>query len=399
MADWRPILDGDLADRALDAVRDIAVALPPGFSGDPSLGSGAAGIAMFHVASGDRAGAEELLDAAVDDVVARATPDAGLYGATVGLGWALSAIGRRLGEDDADESDVDELVLRLVTSGPWPGHFDLVLGLVGMGAYCLERLPRPTARAALDGVVAQLAATARHEKDGLAWLTTPAFYGPRADRYPDGHYDVGFAHGNAGVVAFLAAATETGATGAEALLRDGVSWLAACREPGADGQFPATIAPDGERMPARLAWCYGDPGVALALLAAGRALADPALTGLAREVAAACAGRVETSGVVDAGLCHGSAGAAHLFNRIGQATSDERVLDLARFWFTSLLDGRGPEGAVAGFPGPRYPGTDRQIPAYGFLEGVTGTGLALLSAATPLDPWWDFPMLLGAAGP
>ena len=44
------------------------------------------------------------------------------------------------------------------------------------------------------------------------------------------------------------------------------------------------------------------------------------------------------SGVVDAGLCHGAAGLGHVFNRLFQATGEQRLALAAREWFSVALD-------------------------------------------------------------
>lgn len=392
---WRQILDGDLAARALAAASDIADALTSRYD-DASLGRGKAGIAVFHAAFGDAFGrpdaterAVALLDEAIDDVASAARMDASIYGTIVGVAWAASRVGTLTGALDDEEHDIDRLVARLVSQPRWPGHFDLVTGLAGLGTYALERLPRASANATLEDVVRHLAALAEQDGRGLTWRTTPGRYAPRSDLYPGGHYDLGMAHGVAGLVAFLAAATSAGVAAAKPLLDGAASWLAVqgVLRSGDKGRFPGVLAPDGTASPARMAWCYGDPGVAVALLAAGEALGDGALVGLAGDVARGCVGRVESSGVVEAGLCHGAAGLGHIFNRIGQALGDEALLDLARFWFGYALDLRGAADGVAGFPGDPTDPAGRASAS--FLQGVAGTGVALLAAALPVPPWWD----------
>jgi hypothetical protein len=54
-------------------------------------------------------------------------------------------------------------------------------------------------------VVRALEAEGRRDARGLAWFTGPARVpAPQREMYPEGKYDLGMAHGAAGVIAFLA---------------------------------------------------------------------------------------------------------------------------------------------------------------------------------------------------
>lgn len=414
-APWRALLTGPDADRAVAAATEIGAALRA--NGDragtlaPWLAGGTAGIAVFFATLAEVTGdadaaayARTLVTDLVEHLgqVDRVLPD--LYGGISGVGWALSRLEGRLLDCDDDESDVDAFVTHAVdTNDPWPGSFDLIRGLTGIGVYALERLPRASARRQVELVVARLAALAETEPaaPGRTWRTPPSpLFQPGANRYPNGHFDVGLAHGVAGPVAFLAevllrvpdAPPET-----RPLLDDALRWLRAQRISGRDSCYPAMYGPDdGMRAPTRMAWCYGDPGVAVALLAAGRALGDDGLVAEAREVARACAGRDPGRGQIeDAGLCHGSAGLGHVLNCLGQDLGDEALIGLARSWFGYALDHRLPDQPLAGFPavqrrfGPDHHGTPTLTPNAGLLEGAAGVGLALLSAASDVEPWWD----------
>ncbi|HEX8003201.1 MAG TPA: lanthionine synthetase LanC family protein [Mycobacteriales bacterium] len=411
MTAWAPLLDGAARSRAValaDAVAGALLAAPPTGGDVTPTWHGTLGAAVFLTAWGRFAGRADcaaagaaLLDAAVDAAAAQ-PPTVGLYGVPVGLAFAAAML------DPAGESDVDAFVANVVDRASWPGAHEVLYGLAGTGAYCLARLPRPPARRAVDAAVRHLANAAREEPDGVTWAYAPPPGGAFAfnEYRPEGHVNLGFAHGVPGIVAFLAGAAEAGAPGARELLAPAVRWLLAQRRPpGAGSAFAGFVFPGQDAPPARLAWCYGDPGVAVALLAAGRALGDGGVLDAAREVARGCAGRApeEAEGAT---LCHGSAGLGHLFNRLGQGLGDERLLDLARYWFdvtvtrdaagltvvdraavTALLDAGATVTVDAG---------------YGLLLGAAGAGLALLSAATAEPPWWDGPLLVtpfaGSAG-
>ena len=134
--------------------------------------------------------------------------------------------------------------------------------------------------------------------------------------------------------------------------------------------------------------------MAAALLAAARAVGKPDWEREALDVALAATTRPDaTSGIRDAGLCHGAAGLAHLFNRMYQTTGEERLAEAARFWFQRALDLRLPGQGVGGFRswGTIGEGINdlgwRDEP--GFLEGSSGVGLALLGAVSEVEPAWD----------
>jgi hypothetical protein len=177
-----------------------------------------------------------------------------------------------------------------------------------------------------------------------------------------------------------------------------LAWLLAQELPrGAEGCFARAVAPGIPREPARLAWCHGDAGVAAALLVAARAIQEPALERVSLRIALRAAARSEaTAGVVDAGLCHGAAGVAHIFHRIYLATGEERIATAARAWFKRALAMRNPGRGFGGFLtyGPVGEGKLGRCGQPGFLSGSAGVTLALLAATTGDDPVWDRALLL-----
>jgi lantibiotic biosynthesis protein len=434
---WRAILDGELAARAVEAVDAIAEAIPRFAADRPDLPGGDAGLALFYayLARAGRGGEDAAafhLERAADALAEVALP-ADFHGGYSGVAWAIAHVwgweerGAEMeaapgaeveaaAPTDADVADggaddfaaeIDAALLELVSASPWPGGYDLVGGLVGIGVYGLARRDWPGGPALVEAVAARLAEKAEPAGDGLT-LWTPAAElgsGMRAE-YPAGHANLGVAHGVPGAIALLGSVAGDGAR----RLREGLTaWMRSVRRRGADGSlYPYAIAldrPGAAAVPppardarCRAAWCYGDPGIAAALLRGARACGDAGLEELAVEAGRAAAVRLrDGAGVVDAGLCHGSAGLLHLFNRLYQATGDEAFRAAALRWAAETLALRGADrgaaeaDSVAGFAAYRPQGESVADP--GFLTGAAGIGLALLAATSDVEPGWDAALL------
>lgn len=400
-----PLLDGVDAARALDVVAEVAAALrPPGPPAGTlfglSLARGAAGVSVFFAEAYGTTGDEAYLDAALHyldvatDGAAEARLSPSLYSGTVGVGWLLTYLDGRVVETGDAADDVDAYVADALARGL--PKVDLTDGLVGAGVYLLARLPRAQARAGLDRVVALLAAAADRTGGGASWFTGPAVMSPEElAEYPAGYRSLGLAHGSPGMVAFLARAHAAGVAGAGSLLADAVRGLVAFRDvAGENGRYPAVVPGHAPAAGgSRVAWCYGDPGVAVALLAAGYALRDAGVVAEGEATARAAARRSRESAlVVDTGLCHGSAGLMHVFGRLAAATGDEACRDAACRWYGVLLGQRVSGAPVAGFQAILDIPTGL-VPVAGLLEGAAGAGLALLSATRPGRALWDAVLL------
>jgi len=410
---WSPILSGDAAERARQAIEEIAADLrqalaeprpasPSWLRRGPSLAGGDAGQSFFF-AYLDRARPGEGYDDTAMELLERATESTGevqappgLYSGFSGVAWTLEHLRGRLFEDDGEEDPGEEVAAALrehLALTPWRGHYDLISGLVGFGVYALERLPRPGGRECLEQVVARLGELAERRPEGATWLTSVDLMIDRdIEMFPQGNYNLGVAHGVPGVIPLLASACAAGVAVRE-LLDGAVAWTLAQKLPeGAGSVFPYSVADGQEPKPTRLAWCYGDLGIATSLLAAARTVGEE---GWEREALAiarrAAARREENSGVLDAGVCHGAAGAAHLFNRIHQATGDAACREAALYWLDRTLAFRQPGQGLGGYlvwvAGEEGELGWRTDP--GFLTGSAGIGLALLAATSAVEPEWD----------
>jgi lantibiotic modifying enzyme len=425
---WTPLLDGPLARHALEAVQAIAATLrhrPPARRlpgakdavaqavADASLAGGRAGLAIFYTylaraGLGDNASkvADELMDQAVEAFAKFRMPPS-LYEGFSGVAWAVTHLRRDVeATDDEDQAEEIDIALRkYLQQSPWSDQYDLVGGLVGVGVYALERVPRRSARDLLSLVLRRLDDIAERTADGLTWFSRPALLPDhRRKACPKGCYNLGVAHGVPGVIAMLGGAHAAGVAPAKTrrMLEGAVQWLLANRLPEDSGStFPFWTASGIDPGPARSAWCYGDPGIAAALFCAGHGARRASWRREAHAIARRAAARPpDQAGVRDAGLCHGAAGIAHLFNRMHQALGDPQLAEAARFWFARTLEMRQPGRGIAGFVvySLRENGTVDWVEDPGLLTGAAGVALALLAATTPVEPAWDR-MLLASTAP
>lgn len=366
---WRQALAGRDAARARALAAELATArrlVAPRAAEDLGLMRGLAGDWLLARARDDarRAARARRL---VADGAARLALDGSLFDGLCGVGW-LAAQG-----DDADSAaGIDAVLARLLGAAPrWSGAVDLFAGLAGMGFFLARPGASPDARVALAHVVRHLEATATPAPGGagLAWMQSPAqLNAEQLERTPHGRFELGMAHGAAGILPTLAAAVRAGVeTGRAASLLDGAAaWLLAHARRRAP--LPTCVTPAGERLAPMPGWCRGSLGVAAGLHAAG-ALADvPAW----RAAAARLALRTLDEPLGDeACLCHGTAGAALVAQRFAAVTGDARFARRARALYRRTL-------ALA----------PRVLRGEGLMFGAVGVAAALAAATAVHPPPW-----------
>lgn len=386
---WEPLRLGADATpvwRSLDAIAaHLVVATPP----TVSLSTGSAGIGVFLSAyaraTGDAAAstAADSLSAELASAIGEQRLSVGLYGGFTGIAWSLNQMG--YGDDDTF-SEVDNALTTLIGEHGQRLHYDLIAGLAGVGVYALR--PSQTTPALLDAIVTALATSAESQGQGIAWREPAEWIldlETRA-RHPTGRLNLGMAHGVPGVIAVLAASYRRTPTDRIAKLLDGsVSWLVDQIEL-VDGHPVLGYSPGDDRL-SRTAWCYGAPGAAVALLQAA-GVRNPAWETAGHGLALTAADKRGTdSGVVDFGLCHGAAGLAHLFNVLYQRYGHAAYKHAATHWLDNLLMRLDAAGVAADHH--NHPLALSQPTPLGFLEGLAGAGLALLSSVEATPPTWD----------
>jgi hypothetical protein len=421
---WEPVLSGSVSGSAArEAILSIASELHCRDGGPLSPGDLCDQALLFtYLAHARCKSASQWQDRAVSclNLAAERLPAApecstALYRGLCGIGWTMEHVGQLLvgdasadaveGEADDLLEDVDRLVMRRLERRSWPGPYDLISGLVGIGVYSLERLPRPLAVKTLELVVRHLDDLSETSNEGITWHSPPQHL-PVWQRNvcPNGYYNLGVAHGVPGVVAFLGEliVAEIEPVRVSRLLDGAVRWLLARERPsGTTSRFSSWFVPGQEGRDSRLGWCYGDLGIASTLYHTARRLQrEEWLEWAGVRLDRCLAWPIEKTKIQDPALCHGAVGVGHIFNRIYQNDGSGRYKEVAIDWYERALMmwqcGNGTDAFQASqrMSGPRTLSEPRPVLNTSFLAGSTGIALALLAATTAVEPSWDRLLLL-----
>jgi hypothetical protein len=433
---WRPVLDGADAAAALDIARrvgrrlgdqqrvDEAVRLARGLAGESrlvhwraeGLWQGYAGLALLSAAldrvepdvGWDVVGREQIRSAAAG-LEARTDRGAGFAVAVRGVAAAARALSRDgtryrnlTATLDATLAELAvaraEAVADVAPHGVAVSTYDVIGGLTGVGRALLDSAISGDALAAVLGALVCLSVA---DADGVPHWYTPvrAMTGnflPSA--YPAGHVNLGLAHGIPGPLALLSLAEIAGAEAAgqrEAIHRTADAIVNARLEDDWGVTFPIVAAIGDDAMtptPGRNAWCYGAPGIARSLWLAGVAVSRDDLRDLAVDAMLAVGRRPPAARRIDSPTaCHGVAGLLAITLRFAADTRRTEFACAARDLAGTLIDSFEPETAF-GYRNLEPSGSRIDHP--GLLDGAAGVALALVGAATAVEPVWDRVLLL-----
>lgn len=398
VSSWRALLEGGPRDTARALTMEMASALRvSGHGRPPSLGQGSAGVALCLAYVGAASGDSRLMDDAAYllgeaiEGCARARTSLELADGVAGVGWVIEHLQRTLrwSEDDPNTT-TDEALVQYVGQEPWLGAWGHLDGLAGLGAYFLERLPSPRARAGLERVVLHLLEAAYGSKGlGAAWWTGPAqLPAPLQTAHRFGHYDLSVARGACGIIGLLSQVLLAGVARAEVrgLLTRAFDWVWSRRSPSG---WPRFLGAGFREVPGSSegSWEHGAMSAGAVLLRAAQALGDTGRVAEVRQwlcsVASAGTGALASG----AGLSGGPVGLGHVYNRLFQQTGEAVFAERARACFQEVLEQSLRQRSLWASQPPEE---------HGWLSGLAGTALALWAASSTQEPAWDRLLLLSA---
>jgi lantibiotic modifying enzyme len=317
-----------------------------------------------------------------------ATYCSGLAGLGVGL-LSLQHDGFLDGAETALDA-IDPTIAKSLDLFISNNNIDFLHGLIGVGFYLLERCnsSKEYSVSNLSKIIDYLDKSKITDDAIVKWR-----YNANRLSKP---YNISLSHGVSSIVVFLCKLLKSGILSEKynaiikQMLEGAVRYILSNRvDVDKLGCWFASSSIECDDRPhrSRLAWCYGDLGVATALLEAGNTLHNSSVSDIAIQVLLYSAKRrdIKANYVNDFCVCHGSVGIAQIFRSHGIALKLEQLLDAAAYWEKDTLS-----KAVMGGHGHHTllyydPENGGYIERGGVLDGIAGAGLYLLGEQTHLN--------------
>ncbi len=291
------------------------------------------------------------------------------------------------------DTDIDDCFKDFICNNSINHSYEFLYGLVGIGNYLL--LDIPSHQIHISAIIDWL----DKNKETINWRNRVLFRWQEKVNIKS-PYNLSMSHGMSGIVMFLAKLEikHYKDSRVRTLLDGAVNYILSQQiDVEVYGSyFPYSSTADGPiKQKSRLAWCYGDLGIAITLYNAGIALNNNAIIGKSIEIlkyAAQFRRDRDENLVLDAGLCHGSAGIAMIFYRIWWNTHLNEFKSACDYWINETLQFSKYENGLAGYLSLAQ--NNEFYQNWSLLEGIAGIGLVLLSYCNNTAPDWDACMFI-----
>lgn len=286
---------------------------------------------------------------------------------------------------------LDKYITTLMRYDIQRNYYDFMHGALGAGFYFLKR---EDAIEYIYELIDFLYNTAIKDKKSCYFK-----WGTRIINEKKSVYNLALSHGISSIIVFLSRVLEKGITDGRVvdMLIGSVDYILSQQFDSLhyDYFFPDFVYNDGlkNNKRSRLAWCYGDLGIGMAIWQSGKILKNEEYkkAGLRILMESTKRRNLKEEGVLDAGLCHGSSGISMIFRRMYIETQQREFADAWDYWIEKTLNFSIFNDGLAGYKTYVLNGWECD---YSLLTGISGIGLALISYIAQDEQNWDELFLL-----
>lgn len=404
---WKPLInDTERCKHIFEIIESISSFLYRKdfkfFKNNYSLFDGTAGVALFYAYYSKLSQRENLLKKAVEiiensvDAIPLATMSFPLSSGFTGITWTMQhLVQNNFIDTDLDDlfKELDEIIVRESEICLKNNFYDYMHGGLGYVLYFGKKGNKNIE--ILTRAFHLLRDNAVQLHQGLIkWPSDFLIKFPDELGNDKKEFNLGLSHGNPSIVMMLCKLYKIGVEKqmCKKLIEGSMRWLYSNKR----DELSLYPYVEGDKRQSALAWCYGDLGIAITFWEAGDVLNNKIWKDESIKILYHSCKRRDyyNSGLTEIGLCHGTIGAGHIFNRFYQKTGIDLFAETANYWYDlsiKLIDINKNKNNIL-FKMANDP---KEIYFYGhLLEGVAGVGLSLISAISDIEPKWDECLLM-----
>lgn len=309
-----------------------------------------------------------------------------------GLGWTcyhLSKCNFINLNDVKFLKEIDEYLMCCMRNCFLENNYDFLHGGLGIGYYFINKKDK----AGIDLLLELINKLSMQQDDGsLFWRSMIEF--PTREM----GVNISLSHGITGIVACLLKllTIDEYANDVKEIITKSINYILSQQNRENRISYFPTYSQGNARntMWSRLGWCYGDLGIAFTIYRISKIFERRDLEKFSLEVLQHSSKRLDMkkNAVFDAGICHGSAGIAHIYRRIYCQTKSIDFYKSSEYWFKKTIEFARHDSAPAGYK--KWIKDDILCEDYSLLNGLIGIGLCIISKLNPDLSDWDECILL-----
>lgn len=273
----------------------------------------------------------------------------------------------------------DNLLLKKIDE--YTDDLDPMHGLLSIGNYLLLR-KTTIAKKSLIKILNRIDLNKIETNIGITWENSK----DDSEKGTLKHINFGYAHGILCILYFVSKLATNGIESkkCQELFEKGICYFLSFMNMSYKTYFPNRIQQNKILRNNRVAYCYGDLGIACGLTVIGQDRKDTKLLKIAKQVALniAIVSIKHIDDIDDIGLCHGAAGNGYLFYKLYKAYGVDILQEACIVQYQKLLSLKEEGFGIGGLRSIDFDVIKKQFYKKndsGFITGTSGVGLSIIT--------------------